>query len=324
MQKSNFHHRPRGVTQLNSTSYTALEPRHLLTGLLQVDVFIPPGVSLIQNGQFSPKHKASGNHYFAHEAVGWNVNQPATISKSQQLRLTPYRGMGYVLDLGSTAGTSFEVYQDIPTTPGTRYLLSFDVFAPPSFDVSKDIDRQPLTFQVFWNGALIANISPGDAWKTVTFEVIGGNSKLSRLSFVTSAHEWPSNSTNIGGMIDNVRLIAASARPINNNGIKNLGLAFEAADNPGLGSRVPPHAMENRPGLRMSPMETTEAGGKSVEVESNVLHLKADNDLRDDVFKNLDKFAPPSYNKLLKKHFSNDQFSNMKKADPMDLICEDQ
>ncbi len=90
------------------------------------------------------------------------------------------------------------VWQDVKTDAGHEYTLSLDSAVRPGTDVATN------AINVFWNGNQVGRIEPGTTdWQTSQFHVIGSGG-TDRLEF----REDASQNDSLGGLIDNVKLVA--------------------------------------------------------------------------------------------------------------------
>lgn len=145
---------------------------------------------------------------------GWTVGQGrvalTTDTFNPPLSITAFQGNQF-LQLAGIGGTNGSVYQDLATTRGQAYILSFAFTGNPDNQFPETIKRMELD----WNGGkldtLAANITghsfanPG--WTVFSYDVVA-NSKTTRLEFINVT---PGSSA-AGPLIDDVQL-APSAVP---------------------------------------------------------------------------------------------------------------
>jgi hypothetical protein len=99
------------------------------------------------------------------------------------------------LELAGTPGRG-GVEQNLPTTPGQGYVLSFALS-------SQTFSAIPGGVSVYWDGTLVDTLtSPGfGTWQTFSYNVVGGPGSTSLLSFVGNIDG------NIGTLVDNVVVV---------------------------------------------------------------------------------------------------------------------
>ncbi|MFO1065109.1 MAG: DUF642 domain-containing protein [Pirellulales bacterium] len=165
------------------------------------------GDNILVNGGFED-NQANGAWSNHKNVAGWkNTNS------GEGLELWGHTFMG----MWATEGSNFmeldsnnkmdSIYQDIDTSAGQEYQLSFDAAARPGVANSTN------TIEVYWNDQKVASIDPADSnWKNFSFKVVGtgGNDRL-------SFREVASDNDSLGGLLDNVEL-----RPVQSSGIVNI------------------------------------------------------------------------------------------------------
>src|SRR3954463_16683565 len=87
-------------------------------------------------------------------------------------------------------------YQDVDTTAGQAYTLSFDLHSRPGYAISTQ------GVEVVWNGQVVATTTPGTAWGTFSINVngTGGQDRL------TIREVQGQSGDGIGALLDNFRL----------------------------------------------------------------------------------------------------------------------
>jgi uncharacterized protein DUF642/hemolysin type calcium-binding protein len=110
---------------------------------------------------------------------------------NNKLELDSHRDFGY-------EHSNSHVYQDVATTAGETFTLSFEYAA-------RTRNFESNSFEVWWNGEKIATVTPESHrdWETVTFEVeANADGETSRLEFHGLGRE-----ETLGAYIDNVSLL---------------------------------------------------------------------------------------------------------------------
>jgi hypothetical protein len=244
----------------------------VLTGAHQVFVPLPEDLNLIQNEALHTTHESESGLYDAPDIAGWHP-----VPSGNPIGVESFPGRGNVLNLDSSAGLD-QVYQDIPTEQGDRYLISFD--SRPSTQVYQE--NQPVAstqFEIFWNGTRIATIQPRYHWKTNTLEVQGGNGDFSRLTF---SETLAGSGDRVGAFINHVRVVKAMEVAVTNGGFEELansnqpvtGYTFSNIHVPGWSATAP--SLKNTTTLNLEPTRPHFKG----EQGERVLNLNAHQDYK--------------------------------------------
>jgi Ca2+-binding RTX toxin-like protein/carbon monoxide dehydrogenase subunit G len=172
---------------------------NVISGGAGNDTLIGDGdpTNLIVNGSFEMTLVGDNSNQLFNAVTGWTAD-------TGQIQI---KGDGYGGQYGDE-GTQFadldadtgvdSFHQDIQTTNGQSYQLSFDAEARSGYAATTQ------TVNVYWNGALIDSFDPsGTSYQTHTYS-LAGTGGLDRLTFAESSAD---NDT-IGAAIDNVTLFA--------------------------------------------------------------------------------------------------------------------
>jgi hypothetical protein len=269
----------------------------MLTGFHQVNVPLPDGANLIHNGDFTMHFDGTAGFYAPQNVPGWSVVQTPTETKVNLIKLLPYNRLGYVLDLDASANTLDQVYQDIATQPGTRYLLSFDFRAHLNMpQAAQELSDVTSEFEVWWNGTLVTAVQPNQSWKTMTIEVFGGNGDFSRLMFSEVAAGRHGGGDGIGALINNVRLVQAMDSPISNGGFEDFGNTRPGPGFRYLADSVPSwNAIGPNRTARILKIEPVRPHPKVGELEYRALNLNGHQGFRDAVFQDLETDPGATY-----------------------------
>lgn len=263
----------------SNLNYDSLETRCVLTGAHQIFVPLPEGINLIRNESFATSHESVNGLYDAQSLPGWQPVQ-SNANSLNQINIQAFPGRGSVMHLDSSTGLD-QVYQDVPTEQGRRYLISFD--SRPSAQVYQQGHSVFSTqFEVYWNGTLIATIQPRYHWKTNTLEVIGGNGDFSRLTF---SETLSGSGDRVGALINHIRVVDATKLEIYNGGFEKFeGSAMPnrayahlsgIGSVPGWSATAPPN---NRMVMNLEPSNVNSKGP-----QGTVLNLNAHQGFRDSV-----------------------------------------
>ncbi len=192
--------------------------------VIEVDPFFNTGAAVVSgnlliNGSFETAATIAPNgDKTLDDFVGWQSSRNSfEIWKTGHNGVVARDGATFI-EMDNGRGT---VSQDVKTKAGQVYDLTFDLAARAGYIASSKVD-------VYWNGVVIATVSPTDAaFKAFTFKVTGtgGNDVLAFRSPRTDLD-------GAGGLLDNVVLKAGSAAPTNlivNAGIEQPVLAGSAA-----------------------------------------------------------------------------------------------
>jgi hypothetical protein len=205
--------------------------------------------NLLVNGSFEASPLApladSGGSWGAFSSIpGWTALTGGTIELWNNLNDVQATDGGNFAELGAPDG----FYQDVKTTAGQNYDLSFDARSPPGLDGSTG------SIEILWNDSVVGTVPPGNTWNTYTFPVTGTGGQ-DRLIFREVAGQ---GADGLGALYDNVSLVAApgsnSAAPLSSGQpssvsqtdqamglVSQYSAASFANSGPGLGS-VQPHA----------------------------------------------------------------------------------
>jgi len=172
---------------------------NVISGGAGNDTLIGDGgaTNLIVNGSFETAVVGDNSNQLFNAVTGWTAD-------TGQIQI---KGDGYggqyadegtqFADLDADTGVD-SFHQDIQTTNGQSYQLSFDAEGRSGYATTTQ------TVNVYWNGALIDSFDPsGTSYQTHTYSVVGTGG-LDRLTFAESSAD---NDT-IGAAIDNVTLFA--------------------------------------------------------------------------------------------------------------------
>jgi len=172
---------------------------NMISGGAGDDTLIGDGgaTNLIVNGSFETAVVGDNSNQLFNAVMIWTAD-------TGQIQI---KGAGYGGQYGNE-GTQFadldadtgidSFHQDIQTTNGQSYQLSFDAEGRSGYAATTQ------TVNVYWNGALIDSFDPsGTSYQTHAYSVVGTGG-LDRLTFAESSAD---NDT-IGAAIDNVTLFA--------------------------------------------------------------------------------------------------------------------
>ena len=146
---------------------------------------------LLVNGSFEANKLNNGQWQLFNGITGWKTNSQVEI----QNNVTNKASDGaQVVEMDADKAVDV-IYQDVKTTAGHIYELSFDTATRKD---TKGTDA----VEVYWNGVKIGTADPqSTAWQTTKFQVIGtgGNDRL-------EFREVGGENDNYGGLLDNVSL----------------------------------------------------------------------------------------------------------------------
>jgi len=153
--------------------------------------------NLLVNGSFEATALGVGKAAGFQSIAGWTALTGGTIELWNAVNgVTATQGVNFAeLDyLGGYDG----FYQDVGTTAGQAYTLSFDLRSRPSYAISTQ------GVEVVWNGQVVATTYPGTAWSTFSVNVngTGGQDRL------TIREVQGQSGDGIGALLDNFRLVA--------------------------------------------------------------------------------------------------------------------
>jgi VCBS repeat-containing protein len=146
---------------------------------------------LLVNGSFEANKLNNGQWQLFNGITGWKTNSQVEI----QNNVTNKASDGaQVVEMDADKAVDV-IYQDVKTTAGHVYELSFDTATRKD---TKGTDA----VEVYWNGVKIGTVDPqSTAWQTSTFKVVGTGGD-DRLEF----REVGGENDNYGGLLDNVSL----------------------------------------------------------------------------------------------------------------------
>lgn len=280
--------RKRPAKSANLT-FSPLEPRQLLAGDVvgphQVAGSVPTGINILPNGDFETVTSPDDNFYDENEVDQW-----LTKGENGQLNILDYSDTyGNVLDLDSTASEFDRVYQNVSTTAGTDYLVTFDFRNHPS--TPSDASSQSNDFEVWWNGQLQAIYTATDVWQTGTISVRGGSGASTELLFCEVSLSSSPLGDGIGALLDNIRVMQAREVILDNGSFESKSAAGEfnrpyQVDGWGaMGADINDRWLK----VQAGDSQTSATDG------SNYLNLDATESTRDIVFRDLDTVAGNSY-----------------------------
>jgi cyclophilin family peptidyl-prolyl cis-trans isomerase len=282
--------------------FQALEPRNLLAGLAgfhQMPASLPTGINLVVNGEFSDFQAGSVDNFFrADQVPGWNViGLEGEDQLDYQLNIIPYQGLGFVLDLDSTAFNFDRIYQDIPTETGRQYLIAFDFSAHPALSGQLEgpqITERTADFEVWWDGVKVGTFTSNEQWKTGTIWVTGGSGSTSRLMFSEIAEGASGGGDGLGALLNNVRVVAAVTSSIRNGGFENV--SGQPTDGKYRNQDIDGwDAIGPSPAQRGVQIETPVAGEPQPRHGARMLNLNANDNFRDAVFQDFATEAGATY-----------------------------
>src|SRR5258706_4792 len=149
--------------------------RTALAALLAAPL-LASAATLVQNGSFESNAQANGSWNIYSSVTGWTGTP--NIELRDNVAGQAYDGLNFV-ELDTTANSG--MFQDVATTAGSHYTLSFAYSARPNTGNTNDIN-------VLWNGSLVSALGGSNAtsvnnWSVFNFDVIGGAGATSRLVF---------------------------------------------------------------------------------------------------------------------------------------------
>ena len=162
-----------------------------------VDNIATTGSNLLVNGSFEATALGVGKAAGFQSIAGWTALTGGTIELwNNAISVTATQGVNIAeLDyLGGYDG----FYQDVGTTAGQAYTLSFDLRSRPGYAISTQ------GVEVVWNDQVVATTYPGTAWSTFSVNVngTGGQDRL------TIREVQGQSGDGIGALLDNFRLVA--------------------------------------------------------------------------------------------------------------------
>ena len=172
----------------------------ILAALLAAPLLASAATELVTNGSFEANAIGNGSWSIFNSLTGW-TGAP-NIELRNNVAGAAFAGSNYV-ELDTTGNSG--MYQNIATTAGEHYTLSFAFSARPNTGNTNDIN-------VFWNGALVAanagsNPTGAHQWQVFNFDVIGAAGS-SQLKFAAAGA-----SDALGGSLDAVSVVRAVPEP---------------------------------------------------------------------------------------------------------------
>ncbi len=160
--------------------------------------------NLLVNGSFEANELATGTFAHLGSMLGWTALPGGRMELWNAHRgVQAKHGVDFVELDGQSATDGF--YQDVRTSAGQSYTLSFDLAARPDTALSTQ------GVEVLWNGQVVSTVQPIAAgmhgvWTTPTVTVTGtGN--LDRLTFREVGSQGGDGR---GALLDNVQLVVAN------------------------------------------------------------------------------------------------------------------
>lgn len=160
---------------------------------------VDPGAELITNGGFETPDIPTGTYDTLDALPGWSLSAGGGIEVQDRVAGEPFEGGQFVeIDADSSV-----IAQDLATSAGARYTLSFAYTPRPGVDAANTI------IHVYWDGALVSSVSGSGVdltetdWTVLEFEVEAAASS-GRLEFRPGGAD-----SSYGGYLDDV-----SVRPI--------------------------------------------------------------------------------------------------------------
>lgn len=175
--------------------------RKIALAALLATPMLASAANLVVNGSFEANAQAAGTWSIYPALTGWTGTP--NIELRNNVAGAAHDGVNFV-ELDTYSNSS--MFQDVATTAGTNYTLSFAFSARPFTGNTNDID-------VLWNGALVGSVSGTNAtavhnWGVYSFNVVGGAGATSRLTFSGAG-----TSDSYGGSLDAVSVTTAVPEP---------------------------------------------------------------------------------------------------------------
>ena len=160
----------------------------------------PPATNLVNNGSFEDTPVGANSSAVYRRIKGWTQLSGAgfLVDKRNQSIQRAADGSAWVeLDV---YGQNSTIYQNVDTVTGQNYTLSVDFTNNGRNQASTRID-------VFWEGKRVDRLTGGglNDWKNYQFQVKGGDRSVSTLAF-----RGVGNVDSVGGLIDNISVIASA------------------------------------------------------------------------------------------------------------------
>jgi hypothetical protein len=175
--------------------------RKIVLAALLASPLLASAANLVTNGSFEANAMPSGSWSIFSNLTGW-TGAP-NIELRDNVAGVAYDGLNFV-ELDTTGNSG--MFQDIATTAGAHYALSFAYSPRPGTGNTNDIN-------VLWNGSLVqalagTNAGGANHWSVYTLDVVGGAGATSRLAFNAAGI-----SDSYGGSLDAVSLTSAVPEP---------------------------------------------------------------------------------------------------------------
>ena len=172
-----------------------------IAALLAAPLFASAATNLVQNGSFEDNAQASGSWNIYSSLTGWTGTP--NIELRNNVAGQAYDGVNFV-ELDTTGNSG--MYQDVATTAGAHYTLSFAYSARPNTGNTNGLS-------VLWNGSLVSALAGSNPtsvnnWSLLSFDVIGGIGATSRLVFNAAGL-----SDSYGGSLDAVSVTSPVPEP---------------------------------------------------------------------------------------------------------------
>ena len=173
--------------------------------------------NLLVNGSFESSSLAplQSGRWGAFDSIpGWHAISGGTIELWNNLNgVKASDGVNYgELDY---AGARDGLYQDVKTTAGQQYVLSFDARSRPGFTSST------CSIEVLWNGSVVGVVPPDGTWQNYDFTVTGTGGQ-DRVTFREVAGQ---GGDGLGALYDNVSLVAKPASSASTTLLSSAGQA---------------------------------------------------------------------------------------------------
>ena len=175
--------------------------RKILAAALLAAPVLASASNLVTNGSFEANVQGAGSWNIYSSLTGWTGTP--NIELRNNVAGAAFDGVNYVeLDTYSNSG----MFQDVATTTGAHYTLSFAYSARPFTGNTNDIN-------VYWNGSLVqalagTNGTGAHNWAVYSVDVVGGAGSTSRLTFNAAGV-----SDSYGGSLDAVSVTSAVPEP---------------------------------------------------------------------------------------------------------------
>jgi hypothetical protein len=175
--------------------------RKIVLAALLAAPLMASAANLVTNGSFEANAMPNGSWSIFSNLTGW-TGAP-NIELRDNVAGAAYDGLNFV-ELDTTGNSG--MFQDIATTAGAHYSLSFAYSPRPGTGNTNDIN-------VLWNGSLLqalagTNVGGANNWSVYTLDVVGGAGATSRLAFNAAGI-----SDSYGGSLDAVSLTSAVPEP---------------------------------------------------------------------------------------------------------------